>query len=746
MKSYRKMIIFLCMLLILSHSFLVYGEKSDNSKMDKVVYKFAADYNHPPYEYLDKSGKFVGFDVDIMNAIADVMNIEIQIIPMSWNDAVSALDNGEVDGIIGMSQNEERMKKYLFTSPTLLNEHVIFVRDETVHINNVEELSGVKVAYQKGDYNEAILSNIPDVIRYPKIDQEEALRSLASREVDAVLGNKLVGLYHLQRKKLSNDIKIVGEPISVSKYGIAVLKDNEELYNILENGLQLIKKDKTYDRIYNKWFGESISGIKLILDLYKEELTFGIIFVAMVIVFLYMYNKRLQREVAKRTSELETANKNLIERQEKIYNLAYFDPITSLPNRTYFVEKVNNKFNEPDNPISNFAILYLDVDHFKSINDTLGHNVGDYLLKLLAERLSKLIKKGDILARAGGDEFYILVNDYKDIKEITKLADEILDDFRHPYAVRDYTLYLTTSIGIATFPDAGTDAYTLIKNADLALYKSKELGGNAYYIYGEEIKSEGLERMMLLSQLRYAIENNELVLYYQPQVDIATGKIRGVEALVRWHHPEKGLLYPDKFIPLAEESGYIIKMGEWILRKACMDGREWQDKGLDIKVSVNISSKQFQQYNFVDKVKGIINETGLNPQNLILEITETIAISNVKHTIEVLNKLRNLGIAVAIDDFGTGYSSLSYLNEMNVNELKIDKFFIRDIETNKKNKLISNTIILLAKQLGMMVIAEGVENYKQLSILKEMKCDIAQGYHFSKPVEKWKIDEMIFAQ
>ena len=372
--------------------------------------------------------------------------------------------------------------------------------------------------------------------------------------------------------------------------------------------------------------------------------------------------------------------------------------------------------------------------------------MGDYILKLLGNRLRKQVEKGDIVARAGGDEFYILMNNYKNIDEVTDLAERILADFKSPYIVKDYTLYLTTSIGIVTFPDGGVDAGTLIKNADLALYKSKGLGGNTYYIYGEEIKSEGLERMMLLNQLRYAVEYDELVLHYQPQIDISTGEIRGVEALVRWNHPERGLLYPDEFIYLAEESGFIIQMGEWILKKACIDGKKWQDDGNDMIVSVNISSKQFQQDNFVNKVMEAINESGLNPNNLTLEITETIAISDIKRTIEVLNELRSLGIAVAIDDFGTGYSSLSYLNEMSVNELKIDRSFIWDIEKNDKNKLISNTIIILAKQLGLRVIAEGVENYEQLTILKEMNCDIAQGFHFSRPVTREEIDEMILVK
>ena len=744
MKTYRRILILMSIILILSHGFFAHGENimEDNNR----VYRFAGDYNHPPYEFVDKNGRFVGFNVDIMNAIAEAMNIDVQIIPMSWDNAVWSLDTGEVDGIIGMAQNDSRLERYRFTSHTLLNEQVIFVHKDTVHVSSTEELAGFRVAYQRGDYNESVLLRIPNVKRFPKIDQEEALIALANGEVDAVLGNKLVGMYHLQRNKLTDEIKIVGDPISSAKYGPVVSMDNEELLYILEEGLQLIRDNNTYEAIYKKWFGQNISNLRLILDLYKDKLIFGIIILFMIFVFLYMYNKRLQREVSRRTQELEMANKSLIKQQKEIYNLAYFDSITSLPNRVYFVEEVNNKFENPDEVVANFAILFLDIDRFKHINDTLGHSVGDYILKLLGNRLRKQVEKGDIVARAGGDEFYILMNNYKNIDEVTDLAERILADFKSPYIVKDYTLYLTTSIGIVTFPDGGVDAGTLIKNADLALYKSKGLGGNTYYIYGEEIKSEGLERMMLLNQLRYAVEYDELVLHYQPQVDISTGEIRGVEALVRWNHPERGLLYPDEFIYLAEESGFIIQMGEWILKKACIDGKKWQDDGNDMIVSVNISSKQFQQDNFVNKVMEAINESGLNPNNLTLEITETIAISDIKRTIEVLNELRSLGIAVAIDDFGTGYSSLSYLNEMSVNELKIDRSFIWDIEKNDKNKLISNTIIILAKQLGLRVIAEGVENYEQLTILKEMNCDIAQGFHFSRPVTREEIDEMILVK
>ena len=738
----KKIVLFIILAMVLGQGLLAEGKSTDSKDYSKTI-KLAGDHNHPPYEYIDDNGIFKGFNIDIINAIANEMDLKLEIIPMEWSDAILALDNNEVDGIIGMSQNQERLEKYRFISPTVINEQVIFTRKDTVHINELADLQGLKMAYQKNDYNESIILGIPNITPYPKRGQDEALATLEKGEVDATMGNKLVGLYYLQKNKMTELIKVVGEPISTVKYGPVVGKDNEELLQVLEKGLEAIKRNKLYDKIYKKWFGEDISYIKMIFDVYKEQIISVFIVISLTFLSLYFYNKKLQREVLKRTSELEIANKDLIEHQKEIYNLAYYDPITSLPNRVYFTEELNNIFENIEENKGLFAVLLLDLDRFKHINDTLGHNVGVHILKLLGMRLKKLVKDYDIIARIGGDEYYILIKDIDHTDDVIKLANIIIEDFKKPFHIKDYELYLTTSIGISLYPDGGLDSQSMIKNADLALYKAKEFGGNAYYIYGIEIQSTGLERMMLLNQLRQALQNNEFMLHYQPQIDILTGKIRGMEALIRWNHPEQGLLYPDKFIPLAEETGLIIPMGEWILREASIQAKKWIDLGHDITISVNISAKQFQHRGFISEVINAIDKSGLNPKNLTLEITETIAISNIDYTLNILDTLGSLGISVAIDDFGTGYSSLNYLNEMNVNELKIDRSFIWDIEKNDKNKMISNTIIVLAKQLGLKVTAEGVENREQLEILKEMKCDIAQGYHFSKPVSKEKMDEMI---
>lgn len=742
-KIKKKTIVILLILLVVSFPNIFAEANGTNTIKYTNTIKLSGDKDHPPYQYTDKDGKPTGFSVDVINAIAEEMNLNIELTLMEWSDAVKTFENGQVDGVIYMAQREDWQRTYKFIPPIIIDRQVIFVNRETVNINNLEDLAGLRVSYQESDYSEPYIKEIPYVEIFPKSNLQEAMLDLKMKNVDAVVGNKLVGIYYLQKYKLTDSIKIAGEPVLTVTYGTAISKDNEELSIVLEKGFNTIKENKVYEQIYRKWFGEDVGSIKTIYTKYRNSIIIIVTFIIVIIFILYIYNKKLQREVKRRTQELELANKELIEHQKEIYNLAYFDSITSLPNRVYFIKALNSIFENIQEQEGIFGVLLLDIDRFKHINDTLGHNVGDYILRLLGTRIRKILREEDIIARTGGDEYYILINNVESVCDIVEISKLILEDFKKPYHIRDYELYLTTSIGISTYPEDGLDSNSIMKNADLALYKAKELGGNSYYVYGDEIKSKGLEKMMLVSQLRQGIKNNELVLHYQPQIDILTGEISGLEALVRWQHPELGLLYPDKFIPLAEETGLIVQIGEWVLKEACKQVKYWTDLDQNIMMSVNISARQFQRRDFIKEIIDILNEVGLSSKNLTLEITETIAISDIEHTLKILDRLNALGIAVAIDDFGTGYSSLNYLNQMSVNELKIDKSFIWDIEKNNKNKMISNTIIILAKQLGLKVTAEGVENEEQLNILKEMKCDIAQGYHFSKPVPKESINEML---
>ncbi len=731
-------LIVVCILLFYNHKNCKAYKLIEDENKFKI--RIAGDSNFPPYEFVDDKGNYKGFNVDIMKAISEAMNVEIQLIPMRWSDAVSALENHQVDAIQGMSRIPEREGKYLFTQSTIINSSAIFVRKDTEHIKSVEDLKGVRVAYQTGDINEGRIRDISGAIMVPRYNQLEGIKALLEGEADAFIGNKITAIYQLNKMKKADKVKIVGMPIGETAYGPVTYKDNKDVYELLNAGIDKIKEDGIYDKIYKKWFGDEMSFGRFMLLGYIKEIFIILLIITIIILGLYYWNKKLKIEVSKRTNELEIANKNLMMQQQEIYRLAYFDPKTSLPNRLYFIEELNKSI---DKSIK-LAVLYLNLDRFKHINNTLGHNIGDEILRLIGLRLEELIGEGNLIARGGGDGFFILIKDLMDKDEAVDVAKRIIEDFKQPLIVEGYKLYLTTSIGIAVYPEAGTTSSYLIKNAEAALYRAKDVGGNSYFIYDETIGIKEYENLTMLNELRQAVNNEEFVLYYQPKIDIKRAKIIGMEALIRWNNPKRGLVYPDKFIPLAEDTGLIVPIGEWVLREACMQNKKWIQKGYKPRrISVNISARQFQYYNFLDTVSNILEETGLEPEYLGLEITETTAISDIEYTIDVLNRLKELGVFVIMDDFGTGYSSLKYLREMSINEIKIDRAFIWDIETNEKNKAISRTITLLAKQFDILVTAEGVETKEQLDILKKMGCDKAQGYYFSKPIPKEEFEKLL---
>ena len=381
------------------------------------------------------------------------------------------------------------------------------------------------------------------------------------------------------------------------------------------------------------------------------------------------------------------------------------------------------------------ALLFLDLDHFKTINDSLGHSIGDLLLIEVAERLKRWTREQDTVARLGGDEFLVLVNAIKEIEDALVVAERIVKSMAAEFIIEGHILNITCSLGISIFPDNGEQAEALFKNADLAMYRAKEDGRNNFQLFTQEMNIQAMERMTLESSLRMAIERKELSLEYQPQKDLATGEITGCEALIRWRHPELGLVSPNKFIPIAENSGLIGPIGEWVLRTACAQARQWQDQGLPaVPVAVNVSTVQFGQKGFLRLIQTVLRETGLAPQYLELELTESLLLSNADVMLTMLQELKAMGLKLSIDDFGTGYSSLSYLRYFPVYKLKIDRSFVTDVATDPDDAAITGTIISMAKSLGLKVLAEGVENDAQLSFLRAHHCDEIQGFYFSQPL------------
>lgn len=423
--------------------------------------------------------------------------------------------------------------------------------------------------------------------------------------------------------------------------------------------------------------------------------------------------------------------------EERLLHQATHDALTGLPNRVLFHDILFHAAAHAQRTEKLLAILFLDLDEFKNINDTIGHEYGDTLLKEIAQRLTATLRKDDLVARQGGDEFAILLQGVSVVQNISQIAEEILAAVSEPFVADGHEMHVTASIGITVFPFDDTDVEHLLQNADTAMYRAKESGKNNFQFYTAAMNTLIRERMEIENGLRHALERDELVLHYQPQVDIQSGKMIGAEALVRWAHPEKGLIPPGKFISVAEESGLIVPIGEWVLRTACRQNKTWQDAGLPpIRVAVNLSARQFREPQLVVVVAKAMEDAGLDPHSncLELELTESLLMKDMEATIVTLHKLHEMGVCLSIDDFGTGYSSLSYLKRFPIHALKIDQSFIRDITIDPNDAAIAATIITLGHNLKLKVIAEGVETAEQLALLREMKCDQIQGYYFSKPI------------
>lgn len=421
--------------------------------------------------------------------------------------------------------------------------------------------------------------------------------------------------------------------------------------------------------------------------------------------------------------------------EERVRFLAYHDALTELPHRVVLQDRLDNALALSRHTNKKIALLFLDLDRFKIINDSFGHAVGDIVLKDVAERLRGCVREQDTVARVGGDEFLIMLNTVKDASDAEATARRIMEAMTAEFVAQGHSVNSTCSIGVCMFQDNGENGETLIKNADAAMYCAKENGRNNIRFFTDEMHAQGVERLTLETSLRLAIDRKEFFLLYQPQMEISSGRIIGAEALIRWRHPELGLVPPDKFIPIAENNGLILPIGEWVLRTACAQARRWQDLGLTVvPVAVNVSAVQFRHESFCALIKRVLEETGLSPEHLELELTESLLLSNADVMFAVLQDLKDMGVSLAIDDFGTGYSSLSYLKQFPVGKLKIDRSFIKDVAANSDDAAITSAIISMAKNLNLKVIAEGVEEEAQMLFLRNQRCDEIQGYYFSKPI------------
>lgn len=430
--------------------------------------------------------------------------------------------------------------------------------------------------------------------------------------------------------------------------------------------------------------------------------------------------------------------------EDKVQSLAYYDALTGLPNRILLRDRLSNALAAARRHKHKVAILFFDLDAFKPINDSLGHSVGDLLLQDVAERLKRCAREEDTVARLGGDEFLVVLTHVYNISEAAVSAERFMDAMTTRFLIQGHSISIGCSLGISIFPEHGGDSETLIKHADAAMYSAKDGGPNKFQFFTAEMNAQALERLTLENGLRLALDKKELFLVYQPQMNIVTGKITGLEALARWQHPELGLVPPDKFIRIAEDSGLIVAIGEWVLRTACSQARQWQEDGLPaVSIAINVSAIQFRQQGFCELMRRVLRETGLAPYYVELELTESLLLGDADATLSVLQELKAMGLTLAIDDFGTGYSSFSYLKRFPVSKLKIDRSFVRDIAVNPDDAAITTAIISMAKSLNLKVIAEGVEDEAQMSFLRAHHCDEIQGYYLSKPLAVYDVAEKL---
>ena len=424
--------------------------------------------------------------------------------------------------------------------------------------------------------------------------------------------------------------------------------------------------------------------------------------------------------------------------EAQLMHLATHDHLTHLPNRSLLQDRITQAIAHAERAERQMAVLFLDLDRFKNINDSLGHDVGDKLIIVLAERLRGIVRGGDTVARVGGDEFVIVITELQYETQAENIARKVLEVLAEPEVVEGTELFLNGSLGISLYPRDGSDCHTLLKNADAAMYRAKEAGRNQFQFFTQAMNANAMHRLTLENELRHALEREEFSLHYQPQIDLAGGTVVGMEALLRWHSPKRGMVSPAEFIPLAEESGLIVPIGEWVLRTACAQNKVWLNAGLSgtqgLRVAVNISARQCRFNSLTKLVQRVLADTGLDACHLELEITESLLMDNPEESANTLRDLNQLGIQLAIDDFGTGYSSLSYLKRFPIHTLKIDQSFVRDITTDPDDAAIVKAVIAMARSLKLRVVAEGVETAEQLEFLRAHDCEGMQGYYFSKPM------------
>lgn len=694
--------------------------------------RLAPDPNFPPIEFFDEDGVYRGLVADYYELIGDALGVNFLVVQASsWDEVLTMARNGDVDIVGGAQQTPEREEYLKFSQPIIDIPNVIITSGNLNGDITFDVLTGKRLAVTRSNaLHEYVKRQFPGIELVPVEDDLAGLREVSFGRVDATVVNLAIATWLIEKHGFAN-LRVAGDSGRSNALHIATRKDWPILNSILSKALASLPEAARED-IQRRWI--HLDGLPMSARMLVVMVT-GATGVALLLFIILFINHSLRRQVSARTAAL---NQELLERklvEERVHFLAYHDVLTHLPNRVLIQERFSPAALLADSSGECIVLLYLDLDNFKTVNDSLGHAAGDSLLKEVALRLTDCVRDAGIISRQGGDEFLIMLTSLADNQNMIILLQKILQRLAEPVWVNDHEFVVTVSVGVAVYPSDGRDFVTLLKKADMALYRAKASGRNAYKIFDETMNTEAVEHLATRNGLRRALEQNELLLHYQPQVDLPTGHIIGAEALLRWQHPEQGLLPPARFIAIAEESHLIVPMGEWVIREACRQAVAWKSAGLpEFTVAVNLSAVQFHNGDLVECVTLALQETGHCAEFLELELTESILLHQVDAVLETVMQLKKIGVKLSIDDFGTGYSSLSYLKRFDIDKLKIDQSFIRDITTDPDDSAIVRAIIQMGQSLNLKIIAEGVETLGMLEHLCKLGCDEAQGYYFAKPM------------
>lgn len=678
--------------------------------------RLASDYAWLPFETIDENGEYIGIASDYMKLVETRLGIKFVTSPVKpWSEITEMVKNRELDLFSCAMETEQRKSYAKFTGAYVSNPMVIMTRDNVDYIDGLKGLNGKSVAIEKGYASYDLLSsNHPELSLQTYPDSLSAVLAVSNGQAFAYIGT-IANLSHTIRTHGITNTRISGQVPYNFDLSMGVRSDWPELVPILQKALDSISVEEK-NTILQKWIGIEID------QKFDYTLIWQISGVALLLFIGIIYwNLMLKRSVRERTSQL--------------LHQAHYDSLTDLPNRVLAFDRLSQLIAESQRSNSKVALFFLDLDDFKKINDTMGHDAGDKVLKDAANRLHSTLRSGDTVGRLGGDEFIMICGGLSDTKAACSVAENLIDEFREAFIHEDRELILTASVGIAIYPDNGETPAELLQNADTAMYHSKQQGRNTYCFFTESMNTKVSRRLLLEEHMHGALANGEFSLRYQPKVDISNQQIIGVEALLRWHNPVIGEVSPFEFIPIAEYNGMIVPIGQFVLKKALQMIATWQrEHDRSLSIAVNLSPRQFRDPELVKTIVNIIDQSAVPRESLELEITEGVLMSG--HTLvgEALTELKQLGISLAMDDFGTGYSSLSYLRKFPFDVLKIDREFIKDVTQDNSDQELVSATISMAHALGLKVVAEGVETREQLDLLADRGCDLAQGYYFSKPL------------